>query len=157
VHLPPRPVAQVGLFSLWNGTSFQFEAMQQAHDRAVRALAWSPDQRWLVSGDHGGLLKYWQPTLNNVKQLVAHEGVPVRQLSFAPSGRKVASCADEGPIKVWDFETCALERKLQVRGRERGGVGRGGDVCVAGVCIACERCVCLALSFSLVCAQPLSP
>lgn len=57
-----------GLFTLWNGFSFSFEAMQQAHERAVRAMAWSHDERWLVTGDQTGFVKYWQPTLNNVKE-----------------------------------------------------------------------------------------
>lgn len=60
--------SQSGLFTLWNGYSFCFEAMQQAHERAVRAMTWSRDERWLVTGDQLGCVKYWQPTLNNVKE-----------------------------------------------------------------------------------------
>ena len=32
------------------GTSFNFETILQAHDTAIRALVWSHNENWLISG-----------------------------------------------------------------------------------------------------------
>ncbi len=55
-----------GEFTLWNGTGFNFETIMQAHDAAIRALAYPHTDDWLVSADHDGMIKYWQPNFNNV-------------------------------------------------------------------------------------------
>eukprot|EP01126_Amoeba_proteus_P027460 TRINITY_DN2726_c0_g1_i14.p1 TRINITY_DN2726_c0_g1~~TRINITY_DN2726_c0_g1_i14.p1 ORF type:complete len:149 (-),score=7.78 TRINITY_DN2726_c0_g1_i14:148-594(-) len=65
--------ASSGEFTLWNGLAFNFETILQAHDTAVRAMVWSHNENWMVTADHGGEIKYWQPNMNNVKQFTAHE------------------------------------------------------------------------------------
>ena len=47
----------------------------------VRAMKWSNNDSWMVTGDHGGYIKYWQSNMNNVKMFQAHKE-PVRQVSF---------------------------------------------------------------------------
>ena len=47
-----------GEFTLWNGVSFNFETIMQAHDSAVRAAAWSHSDDWLVSAEQAGIVKY---------------------------------------------------------------------------------------------------
>lgn len=83
----------------------------QAHDTAIRAMTWSHNGNFLVTGDHSGTIKYWQPSMNNLKVLQAHKE-PVRSVSFSPNDSKFASCSDDGSIKVWDFNTAAEERNL---------------------------------------------
>ncbi|XP_042504093.1 uncharacterized protein LOC122081162 isoform X4 [Macadamia integrifolia] len=38
----------------YNGQSFKFERILQAHDQAIRSMGWSHDENWMVSGDDGG-------------------------------------------------------------------------------------------------------
>ena len=59
--------ASSGEFTLWNGLTFNFETILQAHDSPVRAMVWSRNDQWMVTGDHGGYVKYWQSNMNNVK------------------------------------------------------------------------------------------
>lgn len=59
--------SQSGEFTLWNGQSFNFEMILQAHDQAVRSMVWSHNDNWMVTGDDGGTIKYWQTNMNNVK------------------------------------------------------------------------------------------
>ena len=59
--------ASSGEFTLWNGLTFNFETILQAHDSPVRAMVWSHNDQWMVTGDHGGYVKYWQSNMNNVK------------------------------------------------------------------------------------------
>ena len=81
------------------GTSFNFETILQAHDTAIRSLQWAHNENWLISGDDGGVVKYWQPNMNNVKATQAHKE-PVRGLAFAPSDLKFCSCSDDTTVKA---------------------------------------------------------
>lgn len=86
--------ASSGEFTLWNGLTFNFETILQAHDSAVRAMVWSHNEAWMVTADHGGTVKYWQSNMNNLKKIQAHKEA-VRDLAFAPSDLKFATCSDD--------------------------------------------------------------
>ncbi|GBG76608.1 hypothetical protein CBR_g22487 [Chara braunii] len=104
--------SQSGEFTLWNGQSFNFEMILQAHDNAVRSMIWSHNGNWMVTGDDAGCIKYWQSNMNNVKaNKVAHKEA-VRDLSFASTDLKFCSCSDDRLVKVWDFARCKEERSL---------------------------------------------
>uniref|UniRef100_A0A5B7AA63 Uncharacterized protein n=1 Tax=Davidia involucrata TaxID=16924 RepID=A0A5B7AA63_DAVIN len=49
--------SQSGEFTLWNGQSFNFEMILQAHDQAIRLMVWSYNENWMVTGDDGGSIK----------------------------------------------------------------------------------------------------
>ncbi|CAN6444028.1 unnamed protein product [Victoria cruziana] len=49
--------SQSGEFTLWNGQSFNFEMILQAHDQAIRSMVWSHNENWMVTGDDGGSIK----------------------------------------------------------------------------------------------------
>ena len=36
-------------------------------------MIWSRNDQWMVTGDHGGYIKYWQMNMNNVKMFQAHK------------------------------------------------------------------------------------
>lgn len=74
----------------------------QAHDSAVRAATWSHNEDWLISADQEGVVKYWQPTFNNVKAIQAH-GDPVRDLAFSPNDSKFVTACDDMTMKIFDF------------------------------------------------------
>ncbi|KAH9376448.1 hypothetical protein HPB48_000103 [Haemaphysalis longicornis] len=65
--------ASSGEFTLWNGLTFNFETILQAHDSSVRSMVWSHNDTWMVTGDHSGYVKYWQSNMNNVKMFQGHK------------------------------------------------------------------------------------
>jgi len=91
--------ASSGEFTLWNGFTFNFETIlqvhsvwtdlvhlrslmgtivkqqshSQAHDTAIRSMEWSNNDQWMITGDHEGIVKYWQTNMNNVKAFSAHK------------------------------------------------------------------------------------
>ncbi|XP_058455532.1 pre-mRNA 3' end processing protein WDR33 [Malaya genurostris] len=109
--------ASSGEFTLWNGLTFNFETILQAHDVSVRTMVWSHNDNWMVTGDHSGFVKYWQSNMNNVKMFQAHKE-PIRGISFSPSDTKFASCSDDGTVRVWDFLRCQEERVLRGHGAD---------------------------------------
>jgi polyadenylation factor subunit 2 len=113
--------AATGEFTLWNGFSFNFETILQAHDTAIRTLSWTRQGDYLLSGDHTGAIKYWQPSMNNLQIVEAHKEA-VRDISFSPRDAKFCSASDDGTIKIFDFREAREERTL---------TGHGWDVRVA--------------------------
>jgi len=73
--------ASSGEFTLWNGLTFNFETILQAHDAAIRYMVWNHNDTWMVSGDHNGYVKYWQSNMNNVKTFQAHKEA-IRQMRY---------------------------------------------------------------------------
>jgi polyadenylation factor subunit 2 len=103
---------------LWNGLAFNFETIQQAHSYPVRSMVWSHNDTFMATADNGGVIKYWQSNMNNLKEFQGHEEC-IRDLSFCATDVKFASCSDDGTVKIWDFETCQSENTL---------TGHGSDV-----------------------------
>ena len=95
--------SQNGEFTLWNGMSFNFETILQAHNCAIRCATFARNENWLLSADDSGAVKYWQTNLNNLKSIPNAHGEPVRGVSFAPSDLKFATCSDDTTVKTWDF------------------------------------------------------
>ena len=108
---------QNGEFTLWNGSAFNFEGLIAAHNTAVRSLCWSRSGSTLLSGDTKGAIKYWESTMTPVKEILnTHQGQAVRGLKFAPSDAKFVSCADDGTLRIWDWELFQEERILAGHG-----------------------------------------
>ncbi|KAI0380939.1 WD40 repeat-like protein [Hypomontagnella monticulosa] len=104
-----------GEFTLWNGTGFNFETIMQAHDVAIRALAYSHSDDWLISADHDGIIKYWQPNFNNVQVIQGHHD-PIRDLAFSPNDSKFVTASDDSSLKIFDFAAGNAESTLQGHG-----------------------------------------
>ena len=107
--------AKTGEFTLWHGLTFNFETILQAHDAELRSIVWSHDENWMLSGDLKGVIKYWQSNMNNLKAFRGHEDT-IRDLSFARTDAKFASCSDDNNVKVWDFVRSEEERVLEGHG-----------------------------------------
>uniref|UniRef100_A0A4W3J0I3 pre-mRNA 3' end processing protein WDR33 n=1 Tax=Callorhinchus milii TaxID=7868 RepID=A0A4W3J0I3_CALMI len=109
--------ASSGEFTLWNGLTFNFETILQAHDSPVRAMTWSHNDMWMLTADHCGYVKYWQSNMNNVKMFQAHKEA-IREASFSPTDNKFATCSDDGTVRIWDFLRCHEERILRGHGAD---------------------------------------
>jgi len=108
---------QSGEFTLWNGLGFNFEGLIAAHTQPVRSLAWSRSGTTLLSGDAKGCIKYWESTMTPVNEKEdTHGGQAIRGLKFAPSDAKFASAADDGTVRIWDWELFQEERVLAGHG-----------------------------------------
>jgi len=108
--------SQNGKITLWNGKEFNFDHVEEeAHPEPIRAMAWSPDDAWLVTTDDAGNIKYWNNTMTNVKEFQGHQEA-IRDVTFAPTSRKFATCSDDRSICVWDFEECKKEHVLKGHG-----------------------------------------
>ncbi|EPQ58674.1 WD40 repeat-like protein, partial [Gloeophyllum trabeum ATCC 11539] len=104
-----------GEFTLWNGLTFNFETILQAHDSAVRAMTFTHAGAFLASTDQSGVIKYFQPNMNNLAAWQGHREA-IRGLSFSPDDRRFATASDDSTIRIWAFEESREERVLTGHG-----------------------------------------
>ena len=100
-----------GEFTLWNGLTFNFETILQAHDSAIRAFQFSHSGTFLVSTDQSGTIKYFQPNMNNLHTFPGHREA-IRGVSFSPDDQRFATASDDSTIRIWSFHDTREERVL---------------------------------------------
>ncbi|KAI5168399.1 polyadenylation factor subunit 2 [Pancytospora epiphaga] len=101
-----------GEITMWNGFSFNFDTILQAHDTAIRSMSWSPSGSFLVTGDHSGDIKYWHPSMNNIQLFKAHDEA-VKDVSFSNNDSKFCTASDDSTVKIWDSVQSGCERVLK--------------------------------------------
>jgi WD40 repeat protein/transcriptional regulator with XRE-family HTH domain len=83
----------------------------EGHPSMVYALAWSrcrdgagpQDRDQLISAGADGKLYWWNvETAECINIQDAHQGT-IRSLKVSPDGQLLASCGDDGAIKIWDL------------------------------------------------------
>lgn len=102
-----------GEFTLWNGLTFNFETILQAHDTAICTFAFTHSGAYLASADKTGIIKYFEPNMNN---LTAWQGSTsreaIRGLSFSPDDRRFATASDDSSVRIWSFAESRVESVL---------------------------------------------
>ncbi|PPQ66041.1 hypothetical protein CVT26_010797 [Gymnopilus dilepis] len=106
-----------GEFTLWNGLTFNFETILQAHDTAIYAMRFTHSGAYLASADRSGVIKYFEPNMNN---LTAWQGSPsreaIRGISFSPDDRRFATASDDSSVRIWSFAESRVESVLTGHG-----------------------------------------
>ncbi|KAG8835942.1 pre-mRNA cleavage and polyadenylation factor (CPF) complex subunit [Serendipita sp. 399] len=104
-----------GEFTLWNGLTFNFETILQAHDTAIRTFEFNHSGSFLASADQGGIVKYFQENMNCVYSYQAHPSA-IRGISFSPNDSRFVTGSDDSTLKIWAFEESQEERTLTGHG-----------------------------------------
>ncbi|TFK34881.1 WD40-repeat-containing domain protein [Crucibulum laeve] len=106
-----------GEFTLWNGLTFNFETILQAHDTAICTMEFTHSGAYLASADKSGIIKYFEPNMNN---LTAWQGSTsreaIRGISFSPDDRRFATASDDSSVRIWSFAESRVESVLTGHG-----------------------------------------
>jgi hypothetical protein len=89
--------------SLWDTATGERVMHSGQHRRAVTAVACSPTQPSLVSGDGAGRVFLWDTTGRVLKQYDWGLGEVV-SVAFAPDGLRVAAVGASGKVVIWDVD-----------------------------------------------------
>ena len=66
---------------------------------------------YLASADQSGIVKYFQPNMNNLTAWQGHKEA-IRGLSFSPDDGRFATASDDSTVRIWSFEESREERVL---------------------------------------------
>ncbi|MCH7726023.1 MAG: protein kinase [Planctomycetes bacterium] len=80
------------------------------HDDFIRALAYSPDGKWLASASgymqhKKGNVKLWDVTSGKCLRTFGEHGNAVGVVAFHPNGQQIASVDRGGVIRIWQAST----------------------------------------------------
>jgi WD40 repeat protein len=71
---------------------------------AVTSLAYSPDSKFLATGETSTEVELWDAATGELIQTYAGHSDTVRSVSFSPDGKKLASGSADGTVMLWDVE-----------------------------------------------------
>jgi WD40 repeat protein/predicted Ser/Thr protein kinase len=101
-------------YYLWRLYHHNGEICSLQHEAQVWTTAFSPDGRWLATGDDAGQLTLWDAATHQQLAVVkAHEEF-IWQVVFSPDGRKLATASGDWTVKLWDAAT--LRETATLRG-----------------------------------------
>ncbi|KAL6122626.1 hypothetical protein NUSPORA_00298 [Nucleospora cyclopteri] len=100
-----------GEITMWNGFTFNFDTILQAHFYPVKAMTWSNSMSLLATSDSKGIVKYWNNSMNNLQEAEIH-GEAIKDLSFSYNDSKFVTASDDATLKIVDTYTTEVERTL---------------------------------------------
>lgn len=97
------------IFLLDATTLFLKRKLVRAHASSVFSLAFSPDEKRLVSGGRDAMLRVWdlENDFEKIVELPAHR-YTLNDLKFSPDGKFLASASRDRTIKIWDASNIQL-------------------------------------------------
>src|SRR5207253_2789147 len=100
---------------LWDAKTGAALATLTGHSWEVRACAYSPDGKHIVSASDDTTLKLWDAQAGaEIATLTGHSG-SVHACAYSPDGKHIVSAAEDNTLKLWDAET-AEQRTVFVAG-----------------------------------------
>ena len=96
---PLLAVAYFGGVCLWNARDFS-AAKEYAYNNGIHALTWSPDAKWLVSGNQDPSVHLWVPAADDELHMSGYES-KVKHLAFDHTSRWLATGGGRDAC-IWD-------------------------------------------------------
>jgi WD40 repeat protein len=106
-------IGEDGIVRIWDiGTAKEVRQLRQDGTGPGRALALSPDGKFLAVGYYYQTARLWDLPSGKVKHvLTGHKGVVVA-VDFTPDGRTLVTGSHDGTVKLWDTATGKEKRTL---------------------------------------------
>jgi WD40 repeat protein len=91
-----------GTVKVWHAASGQELRPLEAHTRAVRSVAFSPDSTRLASAGDDTLVEVWDAASSQVLRSLQGHTMIVTSVVFSPNGKCLASAGYDKTVRLWD-------------------------------------------------------
>jgi WD40 repeat protein/transcriptional regulator with XRE-family HTH domain len=116
-----------GEVRIWRNGGRTMHLSIPAHNKAVMALTFSPDEKILASGSWDCTVKLWDLQKGvRVSTLEGHTDY-VQSIAFSPDGRQLASASDDQTLRIWDVASGACLRTIHAHTDNAYGVAWSPD------------------------------
>jgi RNA polymerase sigma factor (sigma-70 family) len=103
----------------WDLTTGKKTAKWKHDSNSVTELAFTPDGKTLISGQHfGSKIALWDIASGKKRQELDAKGGDIFSFALSPDGAILATGSRQGGIPLWDIKSGKLIRKLQAKGRK---------------------------------------
>ena len=89
---------------------------------AVRAMTFSPDHQWLLTGDATGHIRFWDMANGLEKKTFSALKYPPTSLAFSPDGQWLAAGCEDGKVRLWSADSGKYEEQPAVDAHSSGAV-----------------------------------
>ncbi|KAJ1937148.1 general transcription repressor, partial [Linderina pennispora] len=74
-------------------------------DLYIRAVCFSPDGKFLVTGAEDKQIRIWDIATKKIRHILAGHEQDIYSLDFSPDGRTILSGSGDRTVRLWDLET----------------------------------------------------
>lgn len=75
----------------------------------ARAVAVSPDGRWVVAGSDDGMVRTWDAETGEPALTLAGHSAPIYSVAFTPDGQTIVSSGEDSDLRLWDVNSGQLK------------------------------------------------
>jgi WD40 repeat protein len=90
-----------GKIMLLEVTQGRWGATFEGHTRMVVDLAFTPEDKSLVSVGWDGTIRFWCLANHQLELTLSHGGAPVTGVAFSPDGNTMATSGADGTVRLW--------------------------------------------------------
>jgi WD40 repeat protein/serine/threonine protein kinase len=99
-------------FLLWDTERWLLLQILKLKGMNPLKINYSPDGKWLVTGDQNGTVRLWAADPLREEALLGQHAAWVKAVAFSPDGRQVASASDDKTIALWDVGRRSLITRI---------------------------------------------
>ncbi|KAJ8903989.1 hypothetical protein NDN08_000519 [Rhodosorus marinus] len=102
--------AKIATFARDEGADQQYNDTQQ--DSFIRAVCFSPDGKWLITGSEDRLVRVWDVRTRTVKHKLTGHETDIYSVDASSDNKFIASGSGDKTAKLWDLKTGQLLHTL---------------------------------------------
>lgn len=99
----------IGLIDTEN---WEVVAHAQSADSPYISLSFSPDGKYLATGDDNGKVELWNVNPLKLIAVMGHHAARVKAVAFSPDGNQVVSSSDDKTIALWNVGSRSLATRI---------------------------------------------